>query len=89
MEWYSFDDLRSMTQLKKYISGFKFSHRTSIVKFQITIFKIKIVWRIKFQKHKLKDILENFDPTKTGYENMIANKYHRIFDVGNSCFKFS
>ena len=39
--------------------------------------------RINFQKHKLKDKLENFDPLKTEYENMINNGYYRIFDAGN------
>ena len=42
--------------------------------------------RIKYQKHKLKDILEKFDPNLTEVENMIMNGYHRIFDCGNLVF---
>ena len=43
--------------------------------------------RIKYQKHKLKDILENFDENKTEFENMKMNGYHRIFDCGNLVFE--
>jgi hypothetical protein len=43
--------------------------------------------RIKYQKHKLKNLLENFDPTKTEVENMKANGYNRIFDCGNMVFE--
>ena len=39
--------------------------------------------RIQFQKHKLKDKLEIFDENLSEYENMLANKYLRIFDAGN------
>ena len=39
--------------------------------------------RIKYQKHKLIDLLDNYDDTKSEYENMLMNKYSRIFDAGN------
>jgi len=39
--------------------------------------------RFNFQKHKLKDKLKKFDPDKTEYQNMLENKYLRIFDAGN------
>ena len=39
--------------------------------------------RLKCQKHKLQNILDKFDPLKTELENMLENKYHRIFDCGN------
>lgn len=38
--------------------------------------------RMKFQKFKLSKILENYDPSKTEFENMDANKYLRIYDCG-------
>ncbi len=38
--------------------------------------------RIKFQKHKLKDLLENFDEELTEKENMKNNKYKIIYDCG-------
>lgn len=42
--------------------------------------------RIKFQKHKLKNILENFNENLSEYENMKNNGYKRIFDCGNLVF---
>jgi hypothetical protein len=47
----------------------------------------KLFSRIKYQKHKLKNILENFDESKTEVENMKANGYNRIFDCGNMVFE--
>ena len=43
--------------------------------------------RIQFQKHKLKDKLETFDPNITEWENMKANGYDRIWDCGNMVFE--
>lgn len=41
---------------------------------------------IKYQKHKLKGVLKDFDETKTEVENMKMNGFHRIFDCGNLVF---
>jgi len=43
--------------------------------------------RIQFQKHKLKNILEVFDPNLTEWENMQLNDYDRIWDCGNLIFE--
>ncbi len=40
--------------------------------------------RIQFQKHKLQNQLDVFDPALTEWENMINNGYDRIWDCGNS-----
>ena len=42
--------------------------------------------RIKFQKHKLENLLDNFDSSKTEMENMIDNGYRVIFDSGNKVY---
>ena len=42
--------------------------------------------RLKYQKHKLKDILEDFDETLTETENMFNNYYKRIYDSGNKVY---
>ena len=42
--------------------------------------------RLAFQKHKLKSLLEHYDPDISEVENMKANGYHRIFDCGNLVF---
>lgn len=39
--------------------------------------------RINFQKHKLKDKLETFNPNLTEWENMQLNGYDRIWDCGH------
>jgi len=42
--------------------------------------------RIKFQKHKLNSILENFNNDLTESQNMLLNGYDRIWDCGNNVF---
>jgi len=42
--------------------------------------------RVKYQKHKLKNVLKTFDSNKTEYENMLENGYQRIWDCGNAVF---
>ena len=46
------------------------------------------VHRVNFQKHKLKDKLEKFDPMLTEWENMQNNGYRRIWDCGNYVYSF-
>ena len=43
--------------------------------------------RIKYQKHKLKNLLKKFDSSKTEIENMHDNDYGRIFDCGNLVYE--
>lgn len=45
--------------------------------------------RIQFQKHKLKDKFENFDPALTEWANMKNNNYDRIWDCGNDVWAWS
>lgn len=44
--------------------------------------------RIKFQKHKLKNILQNFDENLSESENMIMNGYRKIYDCGNKVYSY-
>ena len=39
--------------------------------------------RMKFQKHKLPKLLENFDPSLSEWKNMQMNGFDRIWDCGN------
>lgn len=39
--------------------------------------------RVKYQKHKLQEILSNFDSSLTESENMYNNNYRKIYDCGN------
>ena len=45
--------------------------------------------RVSFQKHKLEEKLETFDPQLTEYQNMLNNGFNRIWDCGNFVFEFS
>ena len=66
--------------------GFIFSHNTVPNFFYFKIDE-KVLWsRNKFQKHKLKDIFENFNPNLTGTENMYNNGYRKIYDSGNKVY---
>jgi len=44
--------------------------------------------RIKYQKHKLKDLLEVFDSTLTEWQNMQLNGFDRIWDCGNYVYNY-
>jgi hypothetical protein len=43
----------------------------------------KIESRLKFQKHKLKRILNNYDENLTAEENIRVNNYRKIYDCGS------
>lgn len=45
--------------------------------------KNQLYSRLDFQKHKLKDKLTIYDDNLTEHENMLNNKYYRIYDCGN------
>lgn len=45
--------------------------------------------RHAFQKHKLKDVLEYFDPKLTEWENMKLNRYDRIWDAGHMIWMYN
>jgi hypothetical protein len=44
--------------------------------------------RLRYQKHKLAKILEEFDPEITAWENMVNHGYNRIWDCGNLVFEW-
>lgn len=65
--------------------GFSFSHNSQpSYHYYNKHSAIVLENRLKFQKHKLKNLLENFDQNLTEYQNMYNNGYERIWDCGNS-----
>ena len=44
--------------------------------------------RNKYQKHKLKSLLSDFNPELTESENMFKNGYRRIYDCGNLVYEW-
>jgi len=68
--------------------GFEFKGFTS-PNYQYT-HRFKVIGsRLKFQKHKLKGLLEIFDPNLSEWQNMQLNKYDRIWDCGHRKFTWS
>ena len=45
--------------------------------------------RVNFQKHKLKNLIENFNEELTEWENMSLNNYDRIWDCGNNVYELT
>lgn len=65
-------------------AGFRFVHRTVPNYYYFKERITKLLSRQQFQKHKLSQKLDNFDPTKTEFENMTDNGYYRIYDCGHN-----
>jgi len=67
--------------------GFELQHAAGVNYFYFVPGSFKLMSRNVFQKHKLKNKLEDFDPELTEQENMFNNGYRRIFDSGNWVFE--
>jgi hypothetical protein len=65
--------------------GFTFSHNTN-PNYSYTKDYLIFESRLKYQKHKLKNILSRYDDTKTEWENMMMNGYDRIWNSGNKVY---
>jgi transposase len=66
--------------------GFEFVEFTAPNYWYSKKYSQELFSRVKFQKHKLVNLLETFDPFKTEFENMIDNGWDRIWDCGNAKF---
>jgi len=69
--------------------GFEFSHHTLPNYWYVSSKTDELESRIKYQKHKLQDLLENFDPKCTEKKNMIDNGYRIAYDAGNLVYTWS
>lgn len=63
--------------------GFTFLHNSPPA-YRYTKNYTEMFSRVRFQKHKLPRLLENYDETKSEWENMTEHGYDRIWDCGNS-----
>ena len=78
---------RRWSQGKLYFKlNFQLSHTTSPNYWYWKNKQLKLFSRLQCQKHKLKNIIQNFDKNKTEVQNMHENGYYRIFDCGNLVF---
>lgn len=80
----TFCDLRLFEGISYEKSGFQYSHQSKpgYVYYKSGLIKN----RQEFQKHKLKNIFENFDDTLTEKENCIMNDWIQIYDCGQKVF---
>jgi Mn-dependent DtxR family transcriptional regulator len=67
--------------------GFEYSHSTAPA-YYYTRDYVTFENRVAYQKHKLKDKLDVFDPKLTEWENMKLNGYDRIWDCGTDVYYF-
>ena len=65
---------------------------TKIGETQPNYFYVKnteVLSRYQCQKHKLSNLLENFDPNLSESDNMFNNGYLKIYDCGNYVFEYN
>ncbi|MBC8427368.1 MAG: hypothetical protein H8D97_00605 [Proteobacteria bacterium] len=63
--------------------NFKYSHFSNPSYWYFKGNELKLYNRLFFQKHRLEGKLKDFNQNLTEYENMLNNRYRRIFDCGN------
>lgn len=80
----TFADIRLFSGSVYEKSNFTFSHNTppGFVYYNKGVVKN----RQEFQKHKLKNIFNNFDPELSEQENTLRNGWLRVYDCGQSCY---
>jgi hypothetical protein len=81
----SYADRRWNTGLMYENLGFNLKHISS-PSFWIFKDEWQVFNRLNFQKHKLPNLLENFDPDLTAWQNLQNNGYDRIWDCGSKVF---
>lgn len=84
---YSYVDLSKFTGNGYESVGFEYVSTSKPSYFYIK--GLKRYNRIQFQKHKLKNLLEHFDESKTEQENMIDNNYLCVYDCGTKKYKYN
>lgn len=67
--------------------GFSYSH-TSAPSYKYTKDYHILENRVKYQKHKLNKLFENYNDSLTEWENMQNNGYDRIWDCGNDVWVY-
>jgi len=82
----SYCDLRYGSGEAYIKAGFRLASESGPGYWYIDSDKTKVHSRLKYQKHKLKELLENFDPSLTEWENMKNHSFDRIWDCGQRKF---
>jgi len=82
----TYADLRYATWAVYEKLWFKYSHKLNPNFFYFKKWKYELKSRLQFQKHKLKDLFENYNEKLTASENMYTNWYRRIWDCWNKVY---
>lgn len=87
----SYSDNRWNTGHLYHNLGFVLKHQTTPNYFYFVVNgdTNELYSRIRYQKHKLSNMLSNFDPSLSEWQNMVNNGYDRIWDCGNSVWQYS
>lgn len=67
-------------------TGFEFLRNTDPNYWYIHDNSLELYSRYNFQKHKLKNLLENYDPNLSEHENMLNNGFLRVYDCGHKVY---
>lgn len=67
--------------------GFEYSH-SSPPSYSYTMNYLDFENRVAYQKHKLKDKLENYNPDLTEWKNMKIHGFDRLWDSGNDVWVY-
>lgn len=84
----TYSDLRYSTGKFYLDNGFKFLHTSKPNYFYLKN-SFERLSRNEFNKNKLSQILENFDPNLSEWNNMRMNGYDRIWDCGDNVFAYN
>lgn len=68
-------------------NGFVYSH-TSKPNYWYTQDFVTLESRVKYQKHKLKNLLQSYNDNLSERENMLVNNFHRVYDAGNLVYRY-
>lgn len=85
----SYCDLRWGTGDMYLQLGFTYSHTAEPNYFYFKPSECnRLMSRLNFQKHKLINVLDDYDPNISEWNNMKNNNYDRIWDCGNAIFSW-
>jgi hypothetical protein len=84
----SYADKSSSSGTMYSILGFEYSHTSAPAYYYTRDYKL-VLNRVKFQKHKLKKILSDFDNSLSEWDNMKLHGYDRIWDCGTTAWVYT
>lgn len=83
----SYCDKRYFTGESYFKLGFRLDHISKPSYFYVK--NREVLTRYQCQKHKLKSLLDNFDPSMSESDNMTANGYFKLYDFGQKVFTYT